>query len=352
MIEVGLIGFGLAGKHFHSQVICAVPGLRLAAILQRNGDEAAQRYPEARIVRNLEELLAIESIRLIVIATPNQTHFAFAKQCLEAGRDVVLDKPMTNTVAEAVELFRIAKRCGRMLTVFHSRRFDADYQGLRAYLPKGELGHLVRFETHYDRYRPSGRPWLWREVPGPGSGILFDLAPHLIDHALMLFGSPQAISADVRIERAGAITDDAFDLFLEYPGSFRAQLCASMLCVSPRPRFVVLGTQGSFVKNGFDLLEISLRNLQVPDDDGWMMEKEENWGVATVVENGQTVQRRVSSCGDWRDFYVNVRDVLLGKAELLVAPQQVLDVMMTLELAQQSNAERRVVPWRRMELQA
>ena len=351
MIEVGLIGFGLGGKHFHAQVIRAIPGLRLTAILQRTGDEAAQRYPQARIVRSVEELLSIESIRLIAIATPNQTHFPIAKQCLEAGRDVVLDKPMANTVAEAVELFRIAKRCRRVLTVFHSRRFDADYQGLRAYLPKGELGRLVRFETHYDRYRPSARPWLWREIPGPGSGILFDLAPHLIDHALMLFGPPQAIFADVRIERESANTDDAFDLCLEYSGNMRAQLNVSMLSVSPRPRFMVMGTQGSFVKNGFDPLEISLRALQVPDDDGWMMEKEENWGVATVVENGQTVQRRVPSCGDWRDFYVNLRDVLLGKTELLVTPQQVLDVMVTLELAQQSNAERRVVRWRRVELQ-
>jgi scyllo-inositol 2-dehydrogenase (NADP+) len=351
MIDVGLIGFGLGGKHFHAQVIHAVPGLRLAAILQRTGDEAAQRYPEARIVRNLEELLAIDSIRLIAIASPNQTHFPIAKQCLEAGRDVVLDKPFTNTVADAVELFRIAKRCGRILTVFHSRRFDADFQGLRAYLLKGELGRVVRFETHYDRYRPSGRPWLWRETPGPGSGILFDLGPHLIDHALMLFGPPQSVFADVRIEREGTTTDDAFDLTLEYPGSMRAQLSVSMLSVSPRPRFVVLGTQGSYVKAAFDPLEIALRNFQVPSDDSWMTEKEENWGVATVVGSGQNVQKRVPSSGSWRDFYVNVRDVLLGKAELLVTPQQVMDVMVTLELANHSNVERRLLPWSRVELE-
>ena len=352
MIDVGLIGFGLGGKYFHAQVIHAVPGMRLAAILQRTGDEAALRYPEARIVRSLEELLAIDSIRLIAIATPNQTHFPIAKQCLEAGRDVVLDKPFTNTVADAVELFRIAKKYGRMLTAFHSRRFDADYQGLRAYLPKGELGRIVRFETHYDRYRPSGRPWLWREKPGPGSGLLFDLGPHLIDHALMLFGPPQAVFADARVERQGTTTDDAFDVTLEYPGDMRAQLCVSMLSVSPRPRFVVMGTQGSYIKPAFDPLEISLRALKVPPDDGWMMEREENFGVATIVQNDQQVQKRVPSCGDWRDFYANVRDVLQGKAELLVTPQQIMDVMVTLELAQQSNAERRVVPWRRVELQA
>ena len=350
MIEVGLIGFGLAGKYFHAQVIRAVPGLHLAAILQRSGDDAAKTYPDVRMVRSLDDLLAIESIRLIVIAAPNQTHFPFAKRCLQAGREVVVDKPFTITVGEAVELFRIAKGHGRLLTVFHSRRFDADFQGLRDFLPKGELGRVVRYEEHYDRFRPSGKVGAWRELPGPGSGILFDLAPHVIDHALMLFGIPLAVSADVRMERDGAVTDDAFDLSLHYPGSMRAQLSATMLSISPRPRFVILGTKGSFVKREFDPLENALRNSQVPKDDLWMMEKEENWGEATVADGSQTVRKRVPSVGDWRDFYVNVRDALLSRTELLVTPRQVVDVMVALELAQQSNSEGCAVPWRSAEL--
>ena len=246
MIDVGLIGFGLAGKYFHAQVIRAVPGLHLAAILQRTGDEAAKRYPDVCIVRSLEELLAIESIRLIVIASPNKTHFPFAKQCLEAGRNVVVDKPFTNTVADAVELFRIAKRCGRLLTVFHSRRFDADFQGLRVFLPKGELGRIVRFETHYDRYRPTGKPGAWREKPGPGSGILFDLGPHLIDHALTLFGTPQAISADVRMEREGAITDDAFDVCLEYSRKYASAVKRDNAERDTKVSFRCLGNEWQF----------------------------------------------------------------------------------------------------------
>ncbi len=351
MIEVGLIGFGLAGKFFHAQVIHAVPGLRIAAVLQRKGDQATQIYPQARVVRSLEELLAIPSIRLIVIASPNQTHFHFAKQCLEAGRDVVVDKPFTNALPEAIELFRIAKHHNRLLTVFHSRRFDADFQALRTFLPKGALGRIVRFESFYDRFRPAGKVGAWREQPGPGSGILFDLAPHLIDHALMLFDRPQAISADVRIERDAAQTDDAFDLILEYPHSMRAHLSATMLSLTPRPRFVVLGTQGSFVKRSFDPLESALRAGQVPTEKNWMMEMESDAGELTTVQDGQTVKSRLPGTGDWRDFYANVRDALLGKAPLLVTPQQVLDVMVTLELAQQSSAQRRVLPWRTVELQ-
>jgi predicted dehydrogenase len=346
MIEVGLIGFGLAGKFFHAQVINAVPGLRLAAILQRTGDDAAKTYPDAQIVRSLDELLSIESVPLIVIASPNQSHFPFAKRCLEAGRDVVVDKPFTTNIADALELYRIAKKFGRLLTVFHSRRFDADFQGLRTYLPKGELGRIVRYEEQYDRFRPARRPDAWREQPGPGSGILFDLAPHLIDHALMLFGTPQAVSADIRAEREGAVTDDAFDVCLEYPQNMRARLSATMMSISPRPRFLILGTNGGYIKKAFDPLENALRNQNVPKPDGWMMEREEDWGEVTLMENGKTLRRQVPSQGNWCDFYCNVRDAILGKTPLLVTPQQVLDVMVALELAEQSNAERRVVPWR------
>jgi scyllo-inositol 2-dehydrogenase (NADP+) len=346
MIDVGLIGFGLAGKCFHAPVIRAVPGLRLAAIVQRSGDEAAKAYPHVQIVRSVEELLAIETIRLVVIATPNQTHFPLAKQCLEAGRDVVVDKPFTTTVAEAVELFRIATSRQRSLTVYHNRRFDADFQAAREVVRGGTLGRIVRFESHYDRYRPSSKAGAWREKPGPGSGVLFDLAPHLIDHSLTLFGWPQAVSADIRIEREGFSTDDAFDVTLYYAGSLRADLKATMLCATPRPRMVLLGEKGSYVKREFDPLENSLRNGSVPQGDSWVLEKEENWGELTVVEQGRLGTSKVPSKGDWREFYANVRDALLGRAPLLVTQQQALDVMVALELAAESSAKRCAVPWR------
>ncbi len=346
MIDVGLIGFGLAGRYFHAPLIHAVPGLRLAAVLQRNSDTAAKLYPEARIVRTVEELLAIDSIRLVVIATPNQTHFLFAVQCLEAGRDVVVDKPITPSVDETLSLYRIAKKCGRLLTVSHTRRFDADFHAVREVVAAGELGPIVRFDSHYDRYRPTSKPNAWREKPGPGSGLLFDLAPHLIDHALILFGSPQAVFADTRIERPGFLTDDAFDICLYYPSGLRAHLHETMLCATPRPRFVILGENGSFIKNEMDALEPMLRREEIPQGKSWVVDPEENWGVLTIVKDGQTQKRKVPSHGDWREFYANVRDAMLGHAELLVTPKQVMDVMVTLQLAQDSSARRCVVPWR------
>lgn len=349
MIDVGLIGFGLGGRCFHAPVISAVPGLRLAAILQRTGDSAAQLYPHVRIVRTLDELLAIDSIRLVAISTPNQTHFPFAKHCLEAGRHVVVDKPFTTTVAEAVELVNLAKQRNLVLSVYHNRRFDADFQALRQTVASGALGRILRFESTYDRYRRNSKPGAWREKPGPGSGVLFDLAPHLMDQAFMLLGTPQTITGDVRIERAGFSTDDAFDIFLRYPEGIRALLRATMMGATPRHRMLAFGEKGSFLKREFDPLEPNLRNGQIPDGPSWVVEKPENYAELTLVDNGTATTRKVPSVGDWREFYANVHDAILGQAPLLVTHQQILNVMVALELVLDSSSQRAALPWRHVQ---
>jgi predicted dehydrogenase len=346
MIEVGLIGFGLAGRAFHAPVIRAVPGLHLAAILQRSGNEAGEKYPGAQIARTLDELLAIKEIQLIVIATPNETHYPFARQCLEAGRDVVVDKPFTTTLEEAISLAQIAKSAGRLLTVYQNRRYDGDFQAIRKLVEEGALGRIVRFETNYDRYRPQLKPGAWREAQRPGSGILFDIAPHLVDHALVLFGLPEAVTADVRIERENAVSDDAFDIMLHYSKGLRAVLRSSMLAAAPRPRFVVLGMQGSFVKQTFDPQEMNLRRGHIPVDAAWGAEPEESWGVLTIPAGDSFEQRRIPSMScDYRDYYANVRDAILGRAKLAVTPEWSLDVMRMLELARQSSEKRCTIPW-------
>src|SRR5712691_5910459 len=345
-MEVGLIGFGLAGRAFHAPVIRAVPGLHLAAILQRSGGEAGEKYPDVRIVRSVDELLTIPEVRLVVIATPNETHYPFARQCLEAGCDVVVDKPFTTTMEEAVSLVEIAKKHNRLLTVYQNRRYDGDFQSIRQLVEAGTLGRIVRFETTYDRYRPQLKPGAWRETSRPGSGILFDIAPHLIDHALVLFGLPEAVTADVRIERENAVADDAFDITLHYPNGMRAVLRSSILAAAPRPRFVVFGTRGSFVKQAFDPQESNLRREIVPVDTPWGAESEENWGVLTVPSGESFKQRRIPSAAcDYRDYYSNVRDALLGRVAPAVTPEYALDVMRTLELARASSERRCTLPW-------
>ena len=346
MIDVGLIGFGLAGRAFHAQVIRATPGLRLAAIMQRHGNEAAEKYPDVRVVRSVEELLTIRDIRLVVIATPNETHAPIARQCLEAGRDVVVDKPFATTLKEAAGLVELARKCERLITVYQNRRYDGDFQAIREIVSDGSLGRIVRFETNYDRFRPDLKPGAWRERVGPGSGILFDLGPHLIDHALVLFGLPEAVTADVRLERPVAVVDDAFDVMLHYPAGMRAALRSTMLAVAPRPRFVLHGTRGSLFKQTFDPQEINLRRAYIPENGPWGVEPQEDWGVLTTMENDAVMKRSVpsSSC-DYRDYYANVRDALLGRATMAVTPEYALGVMRVLEMAQESSRTRCTIAW-------
>jgi predicted dehydrogenase len=348
MINVGLIGFGLAGRAFQAPVIHAVQGLRLAAILQRSGNEASEMYPNARIVRTVEELLAISDIQLIVIATPNDTHHPIARQCLAAGRDVVVDKPLTPTLEEARDLVRFAHEKGCLLTVYQNRRYDGDFRAVHQVLTSGRLGRLVRFESNYDRFRPQLKANAWRERSGPGSGILFDLAPHLIDHALVLFGLPEAVTADIRIEREQAVVDDSFDLTLHYAGGLRAVLRATMLAAVTRPRFVLHGTSGAYVKHDFDVQEPKLRAGRFPwNEPPTEAEQEENSGILTLVDaNGHTTEHHVPPApSDYRAYYANIRDTLLGTAAPAVTPQHALTVMQLLELARQSSSRRCTIPW-------
>jgi scyllo-inositol 2-dehydrogenase (NADP+) len=345
MIDVGLIGFGLAGRAFHAPVIRAVPGLRLSAILQRSGNEAAERYPDVRIVRTLEELLAIKDIRLVVVATPNESHYTLARQCLEAGRDVLVDKPFTTTLDEAVALVELAKEHGRIITVYQNRRYDGDFQAIQQLVGSGELGRVVSFEVNYDRFRPQLKPGAWRECPVSGAGIFLDIGPHLIDYALLLFGLPEAVTADIRVVREGAVADDTFDVAFHYCSGMRADLRSSILAATPRPHFILHGTGGGFVKQTVAPQERNLRCGNIPANGPWGAELEENWGVLRLAENGRLTQRRIPPVNcDYRDFYANLRDALLGKAPLAVTPEWALNVMRLLELARQSSRERRTIP--------
>ena len=339
MLNVGLVGFGFAGKVFHAPVIGAVEGLRLTTIVQRSG-APDPRYANVAFVRSIDEMLA-RRIDLVVIATPNPSHHPIAKQCLLAGRHVVIDKPFTTTVAEAEDLVRVGTEQGRILSCYQNRRYVGDFVTLQTLLGEGVLGRVAIFESHFDRFRPALKPAAWREQPLPGSGLWFDLGAHLLDQALVLFGIPRAISADIRAERDGAAVDDAFDVTLHYP-HMRALLRASMLASAPGPTFAVHGTRGSFVKYGLDSQEAALKAGRTPDEASWDREPVEQYGTLTTPEGTRTIPTIPSS---FRHYYENVRDALLGKADLAVTPAQALDVMRGLELAVVSSRTRCVRPW-------
>lgn len=372
-IGVGVIGFGLGGRVFHAPFVSAVPGLKLVSILQRKGDEAARAYPSVRIDRSLEDLLSDKSIELVVVSTPNETHVSLATRALEAGRHVVIDKPFTATSADALTLIDLAKRKGVHVIPFHNRRWDGDFLTVKKLLAENAVSRLVTFESHFDRFRPTPRPNTWKEAGDPSHGMLFDLGPHLVDQSLVLFGAPSAITASVRADRDVTDVEDAFDITLHYPGLRNTAIqtgpptsgpgslgqrgllvhCrTSYLACLNAPRFTLHGTRGSFVKCGLDPQEPALvggakvPRLQPgsPDSDAWLEEKESDWGKLAVAPNPADpttlVEKQVrTEPGDYRGFYANVRDAILGTAPLAVPPEAGYQVVKLLELARESSAK-------------
>ena len=344
VIRVGVIGFGMAGKIFHTAVVAATEGLELAAIVQRKGDEAAQAYPGVKIARSIGEMLEDESIRLVVVGTPSPVHFENAKQCLEAGRNVVVDKPFTLTSEEARRLIDLAKEKKVLVTAYQNRRWDGDFVTVKQLIESGELGRIASYESHFDRYRAEPKRDVWRESGGPGGGTLFDLGPHLIDQATTLFGDPASLYADVRVERAGAVVDDAWDALLKFPGGVTAMLRSTLTAYTPGPRFVVHGTLGSFWKWGLDPQEDALKAGGSFSDPGFGEEPASQWGELRVA--GKPPRRVATAAGDYRGLYANVRDAILGVGELEVKPEQVWRTTRLIEMCRESSSEGRRINYR------
>ena len=351
MVRVGLIGFGLAGRAFHAPVIRGVPEMELACIVERSRTHAREKYPDVRVVRTLEELLADKEIQLCVIATPNDSHFELARACLLAGRHVVVDKPFAPTLRESEELVRLAAEYGRLITVYHERRWDGDFGTVKKIVQSGRLGTVVEYECRFDRFRPEPKANAWRErADQPGAGILFDLGPHVIDQALVLFGEPRAITASAFCERATSQVDDSFDVCLEYSSSgagLRATARARAIAFAPGPHFLIHGTNGSFVKCGVDPQEARLRAEDFPQGSNWGAdwgeEPESSWGTLSLV--GEPSVKVKTDRGDYRGFYANVRDAIEKQAPLEVTPQQALRTMRAIMLGHKSSRERRTVAW-------
>lgn len=346
MVRVGLIGFGLAGQAFHAPVIGGVPGMELACIFERHGAKAKEKYPEVRVARTLDEMLSDKTIKLCVVATPNDSHFSYTKACLEAGRDVVVDKPFAPTLGEAEQLVRLAADRGRLVTVYQDRRWDGDFQTVKRLLKSGAVGAVAEYEARFDRFRLESKN-VWRErADHPAAGVLWDLGPHLIDQALVLFGEPETIWAAAFCQRQDSKIDDSFDVHLEY-SHLRATLRARSIAYAPGPHLLIHGTEGSFVKYGMDPQEEILRSENCPDGPAWGAdwgeEPEARWGTLSRV-GGETSKVKTER-GDYRGFYANVRDAMEKGSPLDVTPQQALGTMRGILLAHTSSREGRRVRW-------
>ena len=340
-LNVAILGYGFATKTFHAPLIASVPGLRLAAISSSDRAKVLADWPELPVAASPEEVFAAPAIDLVVVPTPNASHFALAKAALAAGKHVVVDKPFTVTLDEARQLHRAAQAAGRVLSVFQNRRWDADFLTLREVIDSGELGRLVHFESHFDRYRPALRN-RWREQNLPGSGLWYDLGAHLVDQALQLFGTPDSIALDIAAQRDGSEVCDWFHAILRY-GTLRCVLHASALTAQPAPRFTVHGDLGSFIKHGLDTQEDELKAGRRPPAADWGSDPQ---AATLTVWRDSVAHQRTQSCrpGDYPAYYAAVRDAILGHGANPVDARDGIRVIGLLELGLRSHAEGRVLP--------
>jgi predicted dehydrogenase len=338
-IGVGLIGYGMAGRIFHAPLIGAVDGLRLCAVASSDPAKVAADLPSVRVHATADELLDDPEVELAVIATPNHLHAPQAARALERGRHVVIDKPFAETLEQARALCDLARRQGLLLSVFQNRRWDGDFLTLRRIVHEGSIGRPVSLESRFDRFRPQPTD-RWRDRPGAGAGVWFDLGAHLVDQSLQLFGRPDTVSADIGVFRTGACVDDDFHVILGYP-RLRVVLRASCLAAAETPRFVLQGEAGGYVKFGLDVQEAQLRRGETPGAPGWGADPRP--AMLTRGEAGE--QTPVGqAAGDYRRYYEAIRDAVAGRGDNPVPPEQACEVMEILELARQSQAQGRRLP--------
>ena len=347
IIRTGIIGYGLSGRVFHAPFIDVVEGYELTKISTSKPENVKlieERYPVTAVVPDGRGIIEDPEIDLVIVTSPNTEHFRWAREALIAGKHVVVEKPFTVNVSEADELIEIAQRQGKILTVYHNRRFTSDTKTVRKILESGILGEIVDYESHFDRYRPNPRPGgAWREDPLPGSGIFYDLGSHLIDQALWFFGMPLAVTANIDSQRPWAKADDHFDVRLHYP-SFTATLKSGMLCKIPGPTYLIHGRNGSFVKYGLDVQEATLDAGAVPQGKDWGREPESIWGNICVDYKEVKIEGKVESeQGDYRDYFINLRDAINGKTKIAVKPEEARNVIQIIQLALQSSREKRTI---------
>ncbi|WP_089964566.1 oxidoreductase [Lihuaxuella thermophila] len=342
-IKIGLIGFGFSGATFHAPVIQAVRDLKIHTVVSSQPDKVKRQLPEATVVSSVDELLRDPEIELVVITTPNETHFPFAKAALQAKKHVVVEKPFVIHVEEADELIRLAEKQGCLLSVYHNRRWDNDFLTIQSCIESGLLGEIHTYEAHFDRYRPEVRN-RWREQNLPGSGILYDLGSHLIDQALQLFGLPHSVTADLMEQRPGAQTTDYFHLVLGYGGGRRVILHSGSMVKNPGPRYQVHGTKGSFIKYGMDSQEESLKRGAKPGDPGWGEDFPEQYGTITTSVNGLELTGTIQTLrGSYETYYHKMAAAIRERAPLPVTAQEARETIRIIQAAIQSHNEKRTI---------
>lgn len=341
ILNVGLIGFGLSGRYFHSPFLSTNPRFKLKTAVERSKNEAQEFDPTIENARSIDELLSDPSIDLVFICTPNDTHFQYAMDALENGKHVVIEKPFSATEEEAKQLVALAKEKGLILTAYQNRRWDSDFLTIQKLLAEGKLGDIVEYECRYDRFRPVVPTESWKEKKVDVGGNLYNLGPHLLDQALVLFGTPETVTAEVRTVRPNSEIDDYFDVRLGYADKL-VILKSSLMVYENSLRYTLHGTNGSFIKGGLDIQEETLRQNVLPNQEPWGHEPENRWGTLSSPEFNGPVE---SEAGNYMPFYDNVYEAIVEGAELAVKPEEILRTCRVIDLAFQSSQEKKVMTY-------
>jgi scyllo-inositol 2-dehydrogenase (NADP+) len=334
-IKVGIIGFGLSGRYFHTSLIQAHQGFEIKIVSSSRANEVHAVLPQAQVVSDPYELINNKDLDLIVNCAPNSLHFEYSAAAIKAGKHVVVEKPFVNTIEEGEKLIQLASDHKKILSVFHNRRWDNDFLTVQKLIKNNTLGEIKQFESHFDRWRPIFRPERWKEQNQPGSGILYDLGAHLIDQALTLFGKPQELMADMALQKNGALSDDYFHLILKYK-QMRVILHSTSFS-NTTPRFQILGDKANFTKFGFDPQEEQLRQNISAKDSSFGVEDTKNNGKLHWPE-ADLSEIIISEKGSYVQFYEQLYTfITTGSGKNPVSAVEALDVIKIIELARESS---------------
>jgi len=342
-IRTALLSYGMSGEVFHGPLLSAHPGFELTTVVQRHSDRALTHYPNVKLARHTDEVMADSSIELVIVNTPNGTHTELVTQVLQAGKHVVVEKPFTVKSADANALIALADKKDLVLSVFQNRRWDGDFQTVQKVIQEKLVGDVVEFEAHYDRFRNYVEANTWKEESGPGSGILYNLGSHMLDQALVLFGMPVSVDARMGTQRPHGKIDDFYDVRLQYRG-FQCIVKSSYLVREQGPRYVIHGTEGSFVKYGLDPQEQALKERKVPGSAGWGHESPSDWGKLNTTLAGLHYEGRIETLpGNYLKYYDSVYGAIREGKPLAVTAEHARKVIQLIEACIASNRDRTAV---------
>ena len=342
-INTAILSYGMSGKVFHAPFIAIHPGFELVGSWERSQKKIQEDYPNAKSFKSLEEILSDKTIDLVIVNTPIETHFDYAKQVLLAGKHALVEKAFTTTVAEAQELKSLAKEKSLKLAVFQNRRWDSDFKTVKKILDENLLGNLVEAEIHFDRYNPILSPKTHKETSNAGAGILKDLGPHIIDQALFLFGLPNGVFADIRVTRKNSVVDDCIDLLLIYE-DFSVRIKAGFFVREPLPSYILHGKKGSFLKPRGDVQEDELKLGKKPNSADWGIEPENLQGILHTEIDGEIIREKVPTLqGNYTDFFEGLYHSITQNTEEPVTAQDGENVMLIIEKAIESNELKKII---------